>query len=100
MAAYNTPAKVVTQKIGYILADVSRKACHKHAVELNVEIYSKKKSRKGDKREQDPDYKASLGSEMNVLCQNPRCSDPIVKRPRVLVEHHFKKHDPCVFFHC
>ena len=71
MAAYDTPAKAVTQRIGYILADDSRKACHKHAVDLNVEIYSKKKKRKGDKREQDPDYKASLGSEMNVMCQKP-----------------------------
>ena len=100
MAAFNTPAVVATQKIGYILADGSRKACHKHAVMLNGEIYSKKTSRKGDMREQNPNYKLSLGSEMNVLCQNPRCSDPIVKRPRVLVEHHFKKHDKCVFFHC
>ena len=44
MAAYDTPAKAVTQEIGYILADDSRKACHKHAVDLNVEIYSKKKN--------------------------------------------------------
>ena len=100
MAAYNTPAGVVTQKIGYILADGSRKACHKHAVKLNGEIYSKKTSRKGDMREQNPNYKLSLGSEMNVLCLDPRCSDPIVKRPRVLVEHHFKKHEKCVYFHC
>ena len=62
MAALDTPVKVVTQKIGYILSDGSRKACHKHAVALNEDIYSKKTKRKGDKREQDPDYKLSLGS--------------------------------------
>ena len=92
MAAEDTPVKSVTQRIGYILADDSRKACHKHAVALNEDIYAKKTNRKGDKREQDPDYKLSLGSEMNVLCQKPLCKDPIVKRPRVLVDHHFKKH--------
>ena len=100
MAADDTPVKSVTQEIGYILADDSRKACYEHACGLNDDIYSKKKKRKGNKREQDPAYKAGLGSEMNAMCQKPLCWDPIVKRPRVLVDHHWKKHFECVFFHC
>ncbi len=68
MSAYDTHAKVVNQEISYALSDNSRKACHKHAVELNDDMLSKKKERKGKGRQQDPDYKNSLGSEITVMC--------------------------------
>ena len=102
MAAFSTPVVVATQKIGYLLADGSRIACHKHAVKLNGDIYAKRgEDRKGEgERDQNPNYKLSLGSEMNVMCLDPRCTDPIVKRPRTLVEHHLMKHERAIHYFC
>ena len=102
MAVDDTPVKPITQEVDYILSNDSRQSLYQHACDLNEQISSKKmgKNRKHNKREQDPAYKAGLGSEMNVICMKPLCWDPLVKRPRVLKDHHLEKHSEVVYFHC
>ena len=102
MAVDDTPVKPITQEVDYILSNDSRQSLYQHACDLNEQISSKKmgRKRKHDKREQDPAYKAGLGSEMNVLCMKPMCWAPLVKRPRFLKDHYFEKHEEVVYFHC
>ena len=102
MAAKNLPVDSATPATKYILSTDSRQRVYEHACELNNEIFDKKSKRKRGhaNREQDPGYKAGLGSEMNMLCMKPKCWDPIVKRPRTLKDHHVVKHEEVVFFHC
>ena len=102
MAVNNLPVESATPATKYILSTDSRQRVYEHACNENKKIFDKKSQRKRGhaKREQDPGYKAGLGSEMNILCMKPKCWDPIVKRPRTLKDHHFVKHEEVVVFHC
>ena len=94
-------SKANMQNPEYTLDNNARHAVRDSVITKNNSVISQEGvSRKHAVREQDPDYKKGIRSEMTCISLLPACPDPEFKRPRMLKEHMQRLHRLSVDFAC